>query len=149
MEGYRIKKYIGAYMAGLGRTDAIVFTAGVGEMNPAIRGLASIGLDELGVKVDPGRNAASRTRNAETEISAPESKVRVLVIPTDEELVMTEDAQALVAGTYDVHTRFRYSFQDPAYRNSGREAGLIKDLEKNPELAGILARTGGPSANPA
>jgi acetate kinase len=139
MEGYRIKKYIGAYMAALGRTDAIVFTAGVGEMSPVIRGLATSGLEELGVAVDPGKNAASRTRNAETEISSPSSKVRVFVIPTDEELVMTEDAFALMSGNYDVHTKFRYSFQDPRYVNHGRLPGLARDIEKNPSLAGCVA----------
>jgi acetate kinase len=139
MEGYRIKKYIGAYMAALGRTDAIVFTAGVGEMSPVIRGLATAGLEELGVVVDQDKNAASRTRNAETQISAPSSKVRVFVIPTDEELVMTEDAFALMSGTYDVHTKFRYSFQDAGYVNRGRLPGLARDIEKNPSLAGCVA----------
>jgi acetate kinase len=140
MEGYRIKKYIGAYLAALGRAGALVFTAGVGEMSPVIRGLATAGLEELGIVVDPERNAACRTRNAETEISAPGSKVRVFIIPTDEELVMTEDAYALMAGTYGVPTKFRYSFQDPGYRNREREAGLERDLAKNPALAACVAR---------
>jgi acetate kinase len=138
MEAYRIKKYIGAYMAALGHVDALVFTAGVGEMSPLIRGLATAGLEELGIKVDPSKNAVCRTRNAEACISADDSKVKVFVIPTDEELVMTEDAYALMKGTYDVHTKFHYSFQEPGYVNKGRQDGLAKDLEKNPGLAKIL-----------
>ncbi len=139
MEGYRIKKYIGAYMAALGRTDAIVFTAGVGEMSPPIRAIATSGLEEFGIVIDPAKNAAAKTRNAETMVSAPSSKVKVFVIPTDEELVMTEDAYALMEGTYDVHTKFRYSFQDPAYVNRGRAPGLARDIEKNPALASCVA----------
>jgi acetate kinase len=63
-----------------------------------------------------------------------------MVIPTDEELVMTEDAYALMAGTYDVHTRFTYSFQNPSYVNKARAEGLKKDLETNPDLASIIIR---------
>ena len=131
---------MGAYYAVLGRVDAVVFTAGVGEMNPTIRGKALQGLEQLGIVVDPGKNALSVCRNAETEISPPESKVRVYVIPTDEELVMTEDAFALLQGAYDVHTAFSYSFQDPAYRNREREEALEKNLREEPELSTIIAR---------
>ncbi len=138
MEAYRIKKYIGSYMAALGHVDALVFTAGVGEMSPVIRGLATAGLEELGIKIDPAKNAVCRTRNAECEISAADSKVKVYVIPTDEELVMTEDAYALMKGSYDIHTKFHYSFQESGYVNKGRQAGLAKDLEKNPDLAKIM-----------
>jgi acetate kinase len=53
---------------------------------------------------------------------------------------MTEDAYALMAGTYDVHTRFTYSFQSRDYVNQGRAAGLKEDLAKTPELASIVAR---------
>ena len=53
---------------------------------------------------------------------------------------MTEDAFAIMNGTYDVHTNFKYSFQDPAYRNKAREEGLKKDLEKHPDLASIIVR---------
>jgi acetate kinase len=140
LEGYRIRKYIGAYLAALGRADALVFTAGVGEMSPLIRALAASGLEELGIKVDPAKNAICRTRNAEACISTEDSRVKVFVIPTDEELVMTEDAYALMKGSYDVHTKFRYSFQENSYVNKGRLPGLAKDLEKNPGLADILVK---------
>ena len=53
---------------------------------------------------------------------------------------MTEDAYALMKGTYDVHTNFKYSFQDPAYVNKAREDGLKKDLEKRPNLAKVVVR---------
>ena len=139
LEGYRIKKYIGAYYAALGRVDAIVFTAGVGEMGPVTRHLSTLGLEKMGIVVDPDRNTKAKCRNAELEISAPDSPVKVYVIPTDEELVMTEDAYALMSGTYDVHTNYRYSFQDPAYVNRQREAGLVGDLKKKPYLADLIA----------
>ena len=140
MEGYRIKKTIGAYAAALGKVDAIVFTAGVGEHSPKIRELATENLEIMGVKLDSKKNALSNTSNAETVISADDSKVKIFVIPTDEELVMTEDAYALMKGTYDVHTNFTYSFQSKDYKNKAREAALAKELEKLPELKNILAR---------
>jgi acetate kinase len=140
MESYRIKKYIGSYSAVLGKVDAIVFTAGVGEMGPITRELATKGLEELGIKVDKDKNWASMTRNAETEISTPDSRVKVYVIPTNEELVLTEDTYALVNGTYDIHTKFTYTFQSKDYINKEREEGLKKDLQKRPVLAEIIAR---------
>ena len=140
MEAYRIKKYIGAYFAALGRVDAIVFTAGVGEMNPLIREKALNGLEEMGIVFDPNKNMLSVCRNAETDITAADSRVKVFVIPTDEELVMTEDAHGLLEGSYDIHTRFTYSFQLPDYANKGRNAALEHDLERKPELANIIAR---------
>ncbi|MBQ1726675.1 MAG: propionate kinase, partial [Treponema sp.] len=80
------------------------------------------------------------TGNAETCISADDSATKFFVIPTDEELVMTEDAYALMKGTYDVHTNFTYSFQDPSYVNKAREEGLKKDMEKRPHLADVIVR---------
>ncbi len=139
IECYRIKKYIGSYMAALGRVDAVVFTAGVGEMAWQIRELALQGLENLGIILDPDKNKLSRTRNAETRISADHSPIAVYVIPTDEELVMTEDTYAIMKGTYDIHTNFRYSFEDPKYVNKERAKALEKELAKNPALKGILA----------
>ncbi len=139
MESYRIKKYIGAYTAALGKVDAIVFTAGVGEMQPIIREKALSGLENLGVSLDPERNKLSATRNAETRISADGSNTSVFVIPTDEELVMTEDTRALTSGTYDIHTRFEYSFQHSDYRNAGREEAFRNEMSKYPGIEGIVA----------
>lgn len=140
IETYRLKKYIGAYYAALGHVDAIVFTAGVGEMSPLIRGKALDGLEELGIVYDKRKNELSRTRNAETEITGEGSKVRIFVIPTDEELVFVEDTVALLEGRYDVHTNFRYSFEDPNYINPAREEALKVELEKKPELKEIIVR---------
>jgi acetate kinase len=138
-ESYRIKKYIGAYYAALGRVDAIVFTAGVGEMGPITRELATSGLEELGIKIDLEKNSKAKCRNAELEISTKDSKVKVYVIPTDEELVMTEDAYALMNGSYDVHTNYTYHFQSPGYVNKQRAEGLENDLKKKPWLADMIA----------
>ena len=140
MESYRLKKYFGAYMAALGGAEAIVFTAGVGEHSPIIREKSLEGLEFLGIKLDKRKNKIANSSNAETCISADDSKVKIFVIPTDEELVMTEDAYALMKGTYDVHTKFTYSFQSPDYVNKARAAGLKKELEELPELAEILAK---------
>ena len=140
MECYRLKKYFGAYTAAIGPVDAIVFTAGVGEHSPIIRAKSLEGLEFMGIKIDPKKNALANSSNCETCISADDSKVKVFVIPTDEELVMTEDAYAIMNGTYDVHTNFTYSFQSPDYKNKAREEGLKKDLEKTPDLAKIIVR---------
>ncbi|RKX77262.1 MAG: propionate kinase [Spirochaetes bacterium] len=143
MEGYRIKKYIGSYYAVLGKPDALVFTAGVGEMAPIIREKAIEGLEDLGIKLDRQKNNLSKTRNAETLISTPDSTVKIFVIPTDEELVMTEDTHALLEGNYDVHTSFEYTFQRKDYRNKEREAALQDEIRINPELESIIVRPGG------
>jgi len=140
IEAHRVKKYIGAYQAILGRVDALVFTAGVGEFAWFMRNKILEGLEGIGIVYDPKKNEMSHTRNTETIISKPESKIPVYVIPTDEELVMTEDAFALMKGTYDVHTKFTYSFQSKDYVNKGRAEGLKHELEKNPALAEIIAK---------
>lgn len=140
IEAYRLKKYIGAYKAVLGRVDALVFTAGVGEMAPFIRKKVLEGLEGLGIVYDPEKNAIAKSRNAETNIAASTSEIPIFIIPTDEELVMTEDAYALMAGTYDIHTNFTYTFQSPDYVNKARAEGLKNDLIKNPALASILAK---------
>lgn len=139
MEIHRIKKYIGAYAALLGRVDAVVFTAGVGEMGDHIRKGALSGLENFGIKLDEKKNALSHCRNTETCISADDSPVKIFVIPTDEELVMTEDAFALMNGTYDIHTNFHYTFESPDYVNKARARGLVENLKKTPELESIIA----------
>ncbi|MFZ4614617.1 MAG: acetate kinase [Rectinemataceae bacterium] len=140
IEGYRIKKYIGSYMAALGRLDAIIFTAGVGEMGPMIRRLATSDLQEFGIEIDHMKNELAKCRNAELDITSVRSKVKIFVIPTDEELVMTEDAFALMDGSYDVHTNYTYSFQSRDYCNKARAEGLARDLERKPYLKEFIAR---------
>jgi acetate kinase len=139
MEAHRVKKYIGAYLAVLGRVDALVFTAGVGEFAWFMREKILEGLEGIGVVFDPRKNEMSHTRNAETIISKAESKIPIYIIPTDEELVMTEDAYALMSGSYRIHTEFTYSFQSGDYVNKGRAAGLKEELAKHPELGEIIA----------
>ena len=80
---YRIKKYIGAYFAILGRLDGLVFTAGVGENSPVIRLKVCQGLEHLGICIDPEKN--SLAKSSEQEIQAETSPVKIMLIPTDEE----------------------------------------------------------------
>ncbi len=90
---HRIRHYVGAYYAQLGRLDAIAFTAGVGENAPEIRARSLAGLEPMGIVVDPDRNAAPGN---EGRISADESAVAVLVIPTNEELEIARQTMATV-----------------------------------------------------
>lgn len=90
---YRIKKYIGAYAAAMGGLDVIVFTAGVGENQPSMRSEVCKDMEFLGVKFDEERN---KVRGEEALISADDSKVKVVVIPTDEELMIATDTMNLL-----------------------------------------------------
>jgi acetate kinase len=92
---YRIKKYLGAYWAALGGLDAVIFTAGIGEHAPAVRADICAGLEGLGLHLDAARNEAAR--GVLMEVSAPTSPVRILVVPTDEELEIARQTAALVA----------------------------------------------------
>jgi len=89
---YGIKKYIGSYAAALGGVDIIVFTAGIGENNAALRAQVIDGLEFMGAKIDPEKN---KTRQ-EAVISADDSKVTVCVIPTNEEIMIARDTLDLV-----------------------------------------------------
>ena len=110
IEGYRLRKYVGAYAAALGGLDAVVFTAGVGEMSPLVREKTLEGLEFLGIYLDHEKNRQTMTRKRETIITTADSPVKVIVIPTDEERVFTEDVAAILAGTYTDHMHFPYSF---------------------------------------
>ncbi len=90
---YSVKKYIGAYAAAMGGVDAIVFTAGVGENDAAARMAIASGLEYMGVKMDEDAN---NVRGKEAVISAPDSKVQVLLIPTNEELMIAMDTAEIV-----------------------------------------------------
>ncbi len=89
---YEVKKYVGAYAAALGGLDVLVFTAGVGENGPTIRRMVCEGLDFLGIKLDEEKN---QKRGEECIISAPDSKVTVWIIPTNEELMIAQDTAEL------------------------------------------------------
>jgi acetate kinase len=93
---YRIRKYVGAYTAALGRLDALVFTAGIGENNDAVRAGVCQGLEGLGIALDPRRNRARSGRPR--TISADAAAVPVLVVPTNEELEIAEQTLAVVGG---------------------------------------------------
>jgi acetate kinase len=115
IEAYRLRKYIGAYTAAMGGVDAIVFTAGAGEKNHLLRERVMDGLEFLGIEMDKNRNIEG-SKEKETVISSDGSRVKVIVIPTDEELVFVEDVAAILENRYDIHTKFKYSFQDPKFK---------------------------------
>lgn len=94
--GYQIKKYIGSYAAAMGGLDAIVFTAGIGENTASIRKKALDGLEFLGVEYDPEVNEKTFGRSGTTELSTKSSKVKVYMIPTNEELVIASDTEKIV-----------------------------------------------------
>ena len=94
MYTYRIKKYIGEYAAAMGGVDVILFTGGAGENQWEVRQGATAGLEFMGIKMDDEKNKACRA--TEAVISADDSRVKVCVIPTDEELMIAKDTLALV-----------------------------------------------------
>ncbi len=118
IEGYRLKKYIGSYMAGIGALDAVIFTAGVGEMGWLIREKALENLSHMGIILDKEKNRNTMTRKKETMISTADSPIKVFVIPTDEELVFTEDVVAILEDTYTDHMNFKYSFAESTFQRS-------------------------------
>ena len=92
---YGIRKYIGAYAAAMNGVDVIVFTAGIGEIGIEMREKVMEGFEFLGAKIDVEKN---RVKGEERDISAADSKVKVLVIPTNEEIVIARDTLHLVTG---------------------------------------------------
>ena len=91
---HRLRKYIGAYMAILGRTDVVSFTAGVGENAAAVRRDTLDGLAGLGIEIDEQRN--SQSAKGARQISTDSSPVAVLVVPTNEELAIARDCVRVV-----------------------------------------------------
>ncbi|MCX7762686.1 MAG: acetate kinase [Candidatus Kryptonium sp.] len=91
---YRVKKYIGAYSAAMGGVDVLVFTAGIGENSPDVRKSVCEGLEFLGIKIDDEKN---NSPEKEKIVSTDDSKVKVLVIPTNEELVIALDTAEIVS----------------------------------------------------
>ncbi|NTZ18399.1 acetate kinase [Paenibacillus sp. JMULE4] len=100
MYEYRLRKYIGAYAAAMNGLDAVVFTAGVGENSAMLRAAVCRNLSFLGIELDEQAN--ERKESGEREITAPESKVKALVIPTNEELVIARDTYRLILHRNDV-----------------------------------------------
>jgi len=95
MFAYSVRKYIGAYAAAMGGLDAIIFTAGVGENDKPIRADICKGLEFLGVEFDA---AANNVRAEEAVLSTADSKVKVLLVPTNEELMIAVDTANIVEG---------------------------------------------------
>lgn len=96
MYTYRIKKYIGAYFAALNGVDAIIFTGGIGENDRLTRRLTCQNLDALGILIDEAANETNNHPSAPVEIQLAESKVKILVIPTNEELEIAEETFELM-----------------------------------------------------
>jgi acetate kinase len=94
---YRARKYVGAYLAATNGSDAVIFTGGIGENSPDIRARVCDGLQWMGVRLDPERNAA-HTGGREGLVSADDSRLSVYVIPTDEELLIARDTVRCVVG---------------------------------------------------
>jgi acetate kinase len=96
---YRIRKYVGAYTAALGRVDALVFTAGVGENNATVRADVCAGLAGLGVTIDHDRNAGRPT--GPRTVSTDDSAVAVLVVQTNEELEIATQVLSVLPGQHE------------------------------------------------
>ena len=106
---------IGAYLAVLDYdVDALVFAGGVGENSSYVRAEVLSGFGGIGIRLD--KEANERRSREERDIAAPDSRARILIGPTNEEQVLLEDVVAILNGTYDVHTQFSYSFEDPAWK---------------------------------
>jgi len=93
---YQVKRYIGAYTAAMDGLDAVIFTAGMGENNPELRERACANLENFGIKLDLELNAKTLRQPNTVLLSTPDSKVKVYVIPTNEELVIASDTEAIV-----------------------------------------------------
>jgi acetate kinase len=95
MFAYRVRKYIGSYAAAMGGVDAVVFTAGLGENSASMRERICRNLEFMGVELDSEKN---NVRGKEVDISQADAPVRVLLIPTNEELMIARDTMSLVQG---------------------------------------------------
>ena len=110
---YKIRSFLAAYLGVLNyEADAIVFAGGVGENNARTRETICSGFEKAGLVLDKTKNEATMGNSGETDISASGSAVKILMLPTNEEQVLLEDVVALLNGSYDVHTNFKYSFED-------------------------------------
>lgn len=94
---YQTKKYIGAYTAAMNGLDAVVFTAGMGENNPELRERVCTDMDFFGIKIDNELNAKILRQSNNVDLSTPDSKVKVYVIPTNEELMIAKDTESIVS----------------------------------------------------
>ncbi|MCK9244316.1 MAG: acetate kinase, partial [Candidatus Marinimicrobia bacterium] len=95
---YRVKKYISAYIGVMNGADLIVFTGGIGENSTLVREKSLSDLDNLGIRLDPERNKC--IRGVESLISHSESKIKVMVIPTNEELVIALETERIIKNSH-------------------------------------------------
>lgn len=93
---HQITKYVGGFAAAMGGIDAVVFTGGIGENNPKYRAKVGENLEFMGVKVDDEKNAKAMRTSDENDVSCADAKVRMLVIPTNEELMIAKDTYSLI-----------------------------------------------------
>ena len=91
---YRVRKYIGAYVAAMGGLDAVIFTGGIGQGSAEVRALALQGLECMGLVLDAKRNREARGFDEVCRVSTDDSRAAVLVVPTDEERMMVREAPA-------------------------------------------------------
>lgn len=105
--GYTVKRYVGAYIAAMNGIDALVFTAGVGEHTPEVRSRVAGNMEFFGIKLDEKKNYSGE-RGISRDISAPDSRVRVLIIPTNEELVIARETKELVENCDGKKTDYIY-----------------------------------------
>ena len=97
---YRVRKYIGAYVAAMGGVDAVLFTGGIGQGSAEVRALALQGLEFMGITLDAQRNREARGFDEVCRVSTDDSKVAVLVVPTDEERMMAREALRTLSRSY-------------------------------------------------
>lgn len=114
-EVHCLKKFIGAYIAVLGKVDAVVFTAGAGENASDLREAVCKNMEHVGIKLDSEKNNKA-VGNGEMCISTEDSGIKVLVIPTNEEIVFVEDVIGILNGEYESHETYNYSFSSRDYK---------------------------------
>jgi acetate kinase len=95
---HRVRKYIGAYFAGMGSADAVIFTGGIGENSPPIRQRICAGLERVGLRLDPAKNAEAHDLTS-AEITTEDSALKAFVIPTNEELLIARDTYRVIQDT--------------------------------------------------
>jgi len=139
MEAYRLKKYIGGYVAAVGRPDAILFTCGNGLLEASARARALDNLACFDVRLDPARNRAPDAAQSEFLVSAADSAVKIFVVPTHEELVCAADVAGILNGAFADHLEYDYPFAGvdfPAYPGEWR---FPAEVEREAAGAGLLA----------
>jgi acetate kinase len=109
---YKIRCFLAEYLGILDyNLDAIVFAGGVGENDTTVRREVTKGFEKIGLTIDTSKNEKAFKLDGPVDISAETSEIKTLVVPTDEEIVILEDVIGILNGTYDVHTKFTYSFE--------------------------------------